>query len=189
MADDDERALEALRASPPASRSRRGRDGWSARRAAARRAPAPVPGRSPPGAARRRWRSRPSRDRSIPIWSAIAAASCVSGASAPASTQSASVAWSPMSGSCSSSTTLRARHDRARALVGVDQAGEAFQQGRLARAVAADQRQPVARRRCGRRGRGTASLRPGSGRGLRRTGLGVPSRAPLALGSRLPSRG
>ena len=39
----------------------------------------------------------------------------------------------------------RPRHDRARALVGVDHPREAFEQGRLARAVAADQRQPVAR--------------------------------------------
>ena len=37
------------------------------------------------------------------------------------------------------------RDDRSPALVRVDQAGEALQQGRLARAVAADQRQPVAR--------------------------------------------
>ena len=40
---------------------------------------------------------------------------------------------------------LGAGHDLARPLVGLDQPGEAFQQGRLARAVAADQRQPVAR--------------------------------------------
>ena len=39
---------------------------------------------------------------------------------------------------------MRARHDRPLALVGVDQPGEALEQGRLARAVAADQRQPVA---------------------------------------------
>jgi hypothetical protein len=35
--------------------------------------------------------------------------------------------------------------DRALALVGVDDPGDAFQQGRLARAVAPDQRQPVTR--------------------------------------------
>ena len=39
----------------------------------------------------------------------------------------------------------RAGNDRALALVGVDQPGEAFEQGRLASAVAPDQRQPVAR--------------------------------------------
>ncbi len=37
-----------------------------------------------------------------------------------------------------------ARNDRALAAVGVDQPGEAFEQGRLARPVAADERQPVA---------------------------------------------
>ena len=40
---------------------------------------------------------------------------------------------------------LDARLDRPPALVGLDQSGEAFEQGRLARAVAADQGQPVAR--------------------------------------------
>src|SRR5207302_11430943 len=39
----------------------------------------------------------------------------------------------------------RTRNNRAPALVGLDQAGEALEKGRLARAVAADQRQPVAR--------------------------------------------
>ena len=39
----------------------------------------------------------------------------------------------------------RPGHDLAQALVGVDHPGEAFEQGRLARAVAPDQRQPVAR--------------------------------------------
>ena len=40
---------------------------------------------------------------------------------------------------------LGAGDDRAPALVGLDQAGEAFEEGRLAGPVAADQRQPVAR--------------------------------------------
>ncbi len=40
---------------------------------------------------------------------------------------------------------MASRNQSPFALVGVDQAGEAFEQGRLARAVAADQRQPVAR--------------------------------------------
>ena len=40
---------------------------------------------------------------------------------------------------------LRPRHDRPPPLVGLNQVGEAFQQRRLAGAVAADQRQPVAR--------------------------------------------
>ena len=39
----------------------------------------------------------------------------------------------------------RARHDRALALVGLDQVRQALQERRLARAIAADQRQPVAR--------------------------------------------
>ena len=39
---------------------------------------------------------------------------------------------------------VRAGNDRPLALVGVDHFGEAFEQRRLARAVAADQRQPVA---------------------------------------------
>ena len=39
---------------------------------------------------------------------------------------------------------IRPRNDRALALVRVDQPGEALEQGRLAGAVAADQRQPVA---------------------------------------------
>ncbi|MCY1172293.1 hypothetical protein D9M73_124260 [compost metagenome] len=39
----------------------------------------------------------------------------------------------------------RARHDRAPPLVGIDLAAEQLEQGRLARAVAPDQRQPVAR--------------------------------------------
>jgi hypothetical protein len=39
----------------------------------------------------------------------------------------------------------RTRDDRALALVGVDHPGEAFEQCRLARAIAPDQRQPVAR--------------------------------------------
>ena len=42
---------------------------------------------------------------------------------------------------------LDARLDRPPPLVGLDQPGEAFEQSRLARAVAADQRQPVALRR------------------------------------------
>jgi hypothetical protein len=38
-----------------------------------------------------------------------------------------------------------ARHDGALALVGIDQARQALQERRLARAIAADQRKPVAR--------------------------------------------
>ena len=180
MADDDERALETARANPPASRSRPGRDGWSARRAAARRAlrasarTIAARRRSPPLAlfASMRGRSRAAR-RSRPPHNAA-------GASSPASTQSASVACPLMSGILLQQHDLGARNDRPPPFVGVDHPGEAFEQGRLARAVAADQRQPVPRRRPGCRFRGTASLRPGPGRGLHKREWGAASCAALA---------
>ena len=134
--------------------------------------------RPPPFAAAGGVRRRATR--SMPIWSAMAAASCAAGAPSPDSTQSSSVEWPRHVRILLQQHDLGAGHDLALALVGLDQAGEAFQQGRLARAIAADQRQPVARPDDGRRDCGTASLRPGSGQGLRRTGLGVPLPRALA---------
>ena len=80
----------------------------------------------------------------MPSWSAIAAASCGSGASAPCSTQSFERREPVHSRILLEQHDLRAGHDRPLALVGVDQPGEALEQRRLAGAVAADQRQPVA---------------------------------------------
>ena len=107
-----------------------------------------------------------ARDRSMPIWPAIASDLVRVGRIGPASAKSRSVSKPVKTGSCSSSTTRVPGLDRALALVGLDLVREAFAAGGLARAVAADQRQPVARADVEVEPSEQPAGRPGSGQGL-----------------------
>ena len=79
----------------------------------------------------------------MPSCWAIASASYAAGASPPASTHVPERFVPAHVRVLFQQHDLRARDDRPPALVGLDQAGEAFEEGRLAGAVAADQREPV----------------------------------------------
>ncbi len=147
VADDDERRAAAVEFAFQPFDGRRGRDGWSARRAAGCRARAPARARAPRGALRRRRAARGLRRREGRAAPADSAA--LIGVVARAEP---GLDIGQRRGEAGEVRLLRQIADgraglhEARAAVGLDQAGGDLQQRRFARAVAADQADALARR-------------------------------------------